>query len=381
MSDENSDNRSAAGSVKSNSSQNQKKFQKFPSGPPVKIGIEELRGFYYVYGRPDQAQIFRKTTDKIADYVAQNYKSGKEMYRLITYGVETTYKDPDDPGKDATPAQIKAYGLLFTSAREDRLQYHNDKFKTFRLIMGQCSPTMKQRIQATPEYKGWEDPEKCDVKSLLAFMEALVSGTEKGQYQPWVMQAQLRKLVETRQKPGMSLDEYAKNFEDQLSVFEKEFGKLVPYRYQGEDKATQEEERNKFIACLLLGNADRERYKGVIDELANDHNLGNDNYPKDAASMVSMLSNHRGIVSTKKVDEMKDGIYTSFSQTGSNIRCSYCHKKGHHVSECERKKRKKLDRGDGLRGKTSLGKTQGNPWANKDSDSGSESSGPKGWLR
>jgi hypothetical protein len=117
MSDNNSDNRSAAGSTKSNSSsQNQKKFQKFPSGPVVKIGIEELRGFYYVYGRPDQAQIFRKTTDKIADYVAQNYKSGKEMYRLITYGVETTYKDPDDPGKDATPAQIKAYGLLFTSA-------------------------------------------------------------------------------------------------------------------------------------------------------------------------------------------------------------------------------------------------------------------------
>jgi hypothetical protein len=84
MSDKNSDNRrSAAGSVKSSSS-SQKKFQKFPSGPVVKIGIEELRGFYYVYGRPDQAQIFRKTTDKIADYVAQNYKSGKEMYRLIT---------------------------------------------------------------------------------------------------------------------------------------------------------------------------------------------------------------------------------------------------------------------------------------------------------
>ena len=80
---------------------------------------------------------------------------------------------------------------------------------------------------------------------------------------------------------------------------------------------------------------------------------------------------------------MKDGIYTSFSQTGSNIRCTYCHKKGHHVSECERKKKKKKkkDKGDGLRSKTSLGKTQGNPWANKESDSGSESSGPKGWFR
>jgi hypothetical protein len=179
----------------------------------------------------------------------------------------------------------------------------------------------------------------------------------------------------------MTLDEFAQNFEDQLAVFEKEFGKLVPYRYQAEDAATQEEEPNKFIACLLLGNADRERYKEVIDELANDHNLGNKNYPKDAASMVSMLSNRRDIVSTKKIDEMKDGIYTSFSQTGTNVRCTYCHKKGHHVSESERKKKKKKDKGDGLKGATSMLKTQGNPWANKDSDSGSNSSGPKGWFR
>jgi hypothetical protein len=94
------------------------------------------------------------------------------------------------------------YYSVFTSAREDKLQYHNDKFKTFRLIMGQCSPTMKQRIQATLEYKTWEDPEKCDVKSLLAFMEALVSGTEKGQYQPWVMQAQLKEASEDQADSG-----------------------------------------------------------------------------------------------------------------------------------------------------------------------------------
>jgi hypothetical protein len=249
--------------------------------------------------------------------------------------------------------------------------------------MGQCSPTMKQRIQATPEYKTWEDPEKCDVKSLLAFMEALVSGTEKGQYQPWVMQAQLKKLVKTRQTPGMSLDEYAQNFEDQLAVVEKEWGKLVPYRYQQEDTATQEEEGNKFKACLLLGNADRDRYKGVIDELANDYNLGNDNYPKDPASMVAMLSNRRGAVSTKKIDEMKDGEYTSFGQTDYfEARCSICKKKGHFARSCpDKNKKKKKDKDDGLRGKTSLGKPQGNPWANKDSDSGSGSSGPKGWFR
>jgi hypothetical protein len=103
------------------------------------------------------------------------------------------------------------------------------------------------------------------------------------------MQAQLKKLVKTRQTPGMSRDEYAQDFEDQLAVVKKKWGKLVPYKYQQEDAATQEEEGNKFKACLLLGNADPGRYKEVIDEQANDYSLGNDNYPKDPATMVAML--------------------------------------------------------------------------------------------
>jgi hypothetical protein len=158
-----------------------------------------------------------------------------------------------------------------------------------------------------PEYKQLEN-----VKALLEQMHSLVSGTElqKGQYQPWVMQAQLRKLMEIKhQTPGMRLvDKFAKDFDDQLVVFEREWGKMIPYRYNSDDEAVQLAARSQFLACLLLGNADRDRYKEFIDELANDHNLGNDNYPKDVPSMVSMLSNQRGAVSTKKIDEMKDGI-------------------------------------------------------------------------
>jgi hypothetical protein len=89
MSDSDTDNRSAASwSSRSNSSNGPTKHKRFPNQPPgqrVQIGVEELRGFYYVYGKPDQAQVFRKTTEKIADHIAQNYKSGKEMYKLITY--------------------------------------------------------------------------------------------------------------------------------------------------------------------------------------------------------------------------------------------------------------------------------------------------------
>jgi hypothetical protein len=62
------------------------------------------------------------------------------MYRLIMDGTET-YSDPADPGKDATPGQVAVYKMLYAEARKNRLQYGNDKFKVFILIMGQCTTT------------------------------------------------------------------------------------------------------------------------------------------------------------------------------------------------------------------------------------------------
>jgi hypothetical protein len=74
-----------------------------------------------------------------------------------------------------------------------------------------------------------------------------------------------------------------------------------------------------------------------------------------------------------------ESSYTSFGQTNtSSVRCNDIYgKKGHIAKQCRHKGKK----GDGLKGGTSFTKGQGNPWANKDSNSGSESSGPSGWFK
>jgi hypothetical protein len=78
----------------------------------------------------------------------------RQMYRLIMDGQETTYKDPEDPGKDATPGQVAVHKMFYEEASKDRLQYANDsKFKVFRLIVGQCPTAMRQKLEADPDYK------------------------------------------------------------------------------------------------------------------------------------------------------------------------------------------------------------------------------------
>jgi hypothetical protein len=237
-----------------NGNGNKKNFQR-PRDP---IGIEDLRGYYYVYGKTTQAEAYHRTTRAIADYAAQNIDSGKEMYRLIMDGTETTYGDPEDLGKEATPGQVAVYKMLYAEARKDRLQYANDKFKVFRLIMGQCTTTMRQKLEAITDYKDMEF--KSDVAALLETMKQLVYSTKRGQHTYWVMQAQFKKLALMQQKPNESLEKFDKIFDEQLKVTEQQWGKPIPYKLRDETEAIQLEERNQFIACLFLGSVDRGRY-------------------------------------------------------------------------------------------------------------------------
>jgi hypothetical protein len=104
---------------------------------------------------------------------------------------------------------------------------------------------------------------------------------------------------------------------------ESVWGPLIPTRGLKLNKnqqptATEMKNRNKFLACLFLANSDRTRFKSVIDDLTNDHQLGKNSYPEDVPGMLQLLTNRRGIRQgkAKQIEDMQDGVsVTSFHQT------------------------------------------------------------------
>lgn len=132
--------------------------------------------------------------------------------------------------------------------------------------------------------------------------------------------------------------------------------------------------RNKFLACLFLAKADRGRFKGLTDELANRFTEGKDEYPVDVAEAVKRLSERRGIntARARRMEDVQDGVLTSFQQ-GTFIRCGYCGSRGHKEDTCQKKRRDESSKQS-----TSFGKGQGNPWKSKGSG---ESSGKEGWFK
>jgi hypothetical protein len=281
-------------------------------------GIEELQGKVFVFGVQGQKERFIKAKKAVAEYLGRISDTPKELYMAIQSGVEPTFKEPEDPGPNATPAQIKKYDILFKKNDAKQELYIKEKAKAFRIIMSQCSTAMRNKLETLPEFQEWES--KDNFVALLERMRQLVYGTDKGQYEFWEMQAAMSGLFNLKQEGGEPLANYLLRFDDQVRSTESAFGPLIP-TFTIKGKPTEEElkNRNKFLACVFLANADRERFKPVIDDLGNDFGLGNNNYPADAPSMLNLLSNRRGLktLKSKQIEDLQDGVKgaTSFHQT------------------------------------------------------------------
>jgi hypothetical protein len=327
-------------------------------GAADQIGIEELRGHYFAYGVPGQQAKFTKTKKAIADYVGITSDCGQELYTAIMEGVEPEFVEPEDPGKAATKGQLQRYDILLKKVLAKEEKYNVEKGKLFRLIIGQCNQSMRNKVEALPDYKVMQ--KAVDFVKLLKRMKELVDGTDNTQYQFWKMQAQLAKLVFIKQEPNESVANYSTRFLDQVEATEQVFGRLVPtFDMKEEPSDEQMKNRNKLLACLFLAGSDRTRFKPVIDDLGNDFQLGKIAYPEDVMDMTQLLSNRRGLNTNKakQIEEMQDGVLTSFHQqpvSHPKLRCNYCGMKGHTSDVCYKKAN---DREAGKTGNNDSGNT------------------------
>jgi hypothetical protein len=159
-------------------------------------GNPELGGHVYTFGVPGQAYKYRKTTEAIAEYVGQ--KMMNEMWALVQNGKEANFPEPKDAGDKPTVAQMEKYKMQLRMSLDKADKYQSEKAKVFRLIIGQCVPAMKHKIEGNTKYPALM--EASDVSGLLQFMKELVYSTHSTQYEYWAMQASMKTLITMTQR-------------------------------------------------------------------------------------------------------------------------------------------------------------------------------------
>jgi len=227
------------------------------------LGEDVLKGYVYVYGSLDQTDRYIRTTKKITDYVAQRFR--KEIGDLVSKGTEAEFEEPTLPDDDAKSMEKERYKMLLRMCLEKQERYQEYKSKVFRIIMGQCKASMRNKLEALEVYEKLEEED--DVVSLLEEIRKLVYATDNTQYEYWKMQASMKTLVNLKQGDREALHVFANRFLKQVDSTEEIWGDLYPRKLVGKDiDSVQKPARDAFLACLFLAGVDRGRYKGVIDD-------------------------------------------------------------------------------------------------------------------
>ena len=115
---------------------------------------EELKEHVYDTGiGRNNTEIFNKTMKAIAEYVAREYTAAGEFRNGLPELTLPTLVAPAPPEATATVVELKIWEMDFKEYRRRLEERERNMEKAYAPILGQCSKTIRDRIEA---HKQWE---------------------------------------------------------------------------------------------------------------------------------------------------------------------------------------------------------------------------------
>lgn len=217
--------------------------------------IEALGTNVYLYGTKGQSGVYVRTTEAIGDYVGCEY--GKAMKTLVSKGKEVPPTEPTAPQPLKTDEQMNADWKKYEKAL-DRYNkkmdlYEENKSKVFIVIMGQCTPLMRHKVEGHDKFEKMEEDD--DVIELLALIKSYSYASADVQYSYWIATLQFRHMGNIVQTEAENIPAFYKRWMTALQVLEAQYGALVPSAIvkreaRVDDTAAAEKFMNK--ACMFL---------------------------------------------------------------------------------------------------------------------------------
>ncbi len=187
---------------------------------------EALGHHVYIMNDPRQADKYGKTTEAICNYIASKWDHGQDVATALSMGwefdhdkhkpdikdyitVATGKKAPKDPKLDDMDDIEKL--LLQSDIKQytNRVYKYNDNMnKAFALIWGQCTLTVKNKIETRKDWKTLKDEH--DPLKLLAVLTELVFNYQDGQYPLDTVYQSISDLLTMKQQEKESHNAYQK---------------------------------------------------------------------------------------------------------------------------------------------------------------------------
>ena len=271
---------------------------------------------------------FNQVMEKIGLYIQKNYKEPNDIVLAIRNRARPNLTLPPRPVK-GTQSDAEFSLDIFDYQEERKViaarerVYKAHESNAWALIFDQCSTGLKTQLEGAPGYAAARASN--DIVTLISLIQGYCCHFDR-QSQTYIAIAETFKSVCLLfQRAHQSNDEYFKDFTSLVETLETYGGNgalgYLPTMIASElqllcdqtspptpiTSATDamkttaaETVRSKFLAALMLSGADRNRFGGLRDELANDFAKGEDCYPSSMPDVLNLMNKYRGQPSAQR---------------------------------------------------------------------------------
>ena len=272
-------------------------------------------------------ELFASTTREIAEYIARTYENAGEFRIALVKGKLEDIKPPSSLDADSGMAAIEMYKLDLKEYREKLRHREKNLGRIFPLILGQCSRTIRDRVEASSKWNGIN--RASDVMELLTLIRQSLYQRSTTRHPTHNLVDAYKSLYRFRQGEHMSNSEYLEKMKDLIEVVEhfgEEIGctqsRIASFLDRSSDDNQERSEqdfttaklraREEFMACLLLTQSDPKRYGNLILDVENEFTRGTDGYPNTLSKAYDMLVNYKSSNTTSS--RHRPPIDTAFIQ-------------------------------------------------------------------
>ena len=289
---------------------------------------EDLKDYVYDTGvGRNNAEIFSKTTKAIAEYVAREYTAAGEFCNGLPDLTLPTLTAPTPPAATATMVELKIWEMDFKEYRIRMEEREKNMEKTYALILGQCSKTIRDRIEA---HEQWEPVNtSSNALGLLRLIRQSLYQRATRRHETHALIDAETTLMRFRQSERMSNSDYLEKLQDLVEVYEHLGGEPGTSKARVDsllidpDLADDDERqkakikaRDEYIAVLLLTKSDPKRYGLLVTDMENAYTRGQDGYPTTVSGAYDMLVNYRNPNQALRMQNQDTRI--AFAQDGQD---------------------------------------------------------------
>ena len=258
-----------------------------------------LKECTFDYSEDPQSRRYLQNVELLIGYVGSNFNRHNLQFQQALEDLEL--KDPDKPARpaeDADAITVEEWKMAH-KAREDKLiLYENFRAALYSLIWGQCTPLMKDKLQAKAKFA---DVKKTrDGLALLALIKETTFTFDSGRIYKLVGRDKLKEdFYCLRRRNNQSIHSYYEVFRAKVKVLKEAGVKLydadlvpvVAAAHKREKAPTQEdieETEERCIAIRFIRTCGNKEYESHLQNMFLD---GHNSYPRTLADARAILDN------------------------------------------------------------------------------------------